>query len=58
MGLWEEIKLFLIATRIGTTYPFTHTVCFLCFELELSASMDFELELKIPCLLGFYFVLF
>jgi hypothetical protein len=56
--MWEEVKSFLLATRIGTTNPFTHTVCFLCFKLELSASIDFELELKIPCLLGFYFVLF
>jgi hypothetical protein len=58
VGLWEEIKLFLLATRIRSTYPFTHTVCFLCFKLELSASIDFKLELKISCLFGFYFVLF
>ena len=26
MGIWEEIKSFLLPPRIGTTYPFAHTV--------------------------------
>jgi hypothetical protein len=26
MGIWEEIKSFLLPPRNGTTYPFAHTV--------------------------------
>jgi len=34
MGIWEEIKSFLLPPRIGTTYPlFTHTVLVLKFRV-------------------------
>jgi hypothetical protein len=35
MGIWEEIKSFLLPPRIGTTYPFAHRVWVLNFMLEL-----------------------
>ncbi len=58
MGIWEEIKLFLLPPRIGTTYPFAHTVWVFNFKLELWASIDFELELWASVDSVFYFFCF
>ena len=33
MGIWEEIKSFLLPPRIGTTYPFAHMVWVLKFRV-------------------------
>jgi hypothetical protein len=55
MGIWEEIKSFLLPPRIGTTYPFAHTVWVFKFRVGAVSFNRFRVGAVGFCWLGFLF---